>query len=719
MAPRASRRGGSVAGPEAIYELGVQGRQTGISLRDGGERDANGMQPLEGIFSSPESAPRPASASGDSGSEDMDIASSGGPGPQTVLKGRRSVQHPIPRSRSPLKTHLKSPARKNPHVQRLSSPIRGAVLQDEDEDEEPEDVDEEPERDATVTRKINFSSKNGTRPTAPRAKTVNGTRRSSQRSARSDEAEEEVPYISNDDLRDQSLQLIDGLDAAEQANGAFSHDEDDEPPMRQDAPWKKRSAPAKAKARAKAVLAASPGDDQERGANGPAARGRNHVQDDQSASATKRKRGRPPKAKPEANPPKAAAPTATKTAPQPENPGRGRRKQKQLEEIQEEPVQEEEEEEEEEQVEEPVEEEVEEQMDEPDEEEADEDIPRAKRPRTEAPPTATKPGRGRPPKIAKAEAKAVAKPSAASKTKPTAKKAAKAAKAAEPAEEAGEASFMALQRGPPMPKSRGLVSVRREAGEMSQTRSGRHSYRPVHYWRGEEVVREDEAQHDLFHRGNDFLLPSIKEIVRVAPEERAAAKRASRPGGKARGRPKSQSKQQRLRLADYEQDEEPEAWELNPGTVAGEVVLWEPEHEMHPPADDEPVQITEEQIALSADAVQTTDIRDATFRFAKTLTMPFMGAGVVDLPPGAEKRPKNSRKMHMVFFVHYGKVLVSVNETQFRISAGGMWFVPRGNYYSINNDYDSPCRIFFSQGCEVAALRDDPVNPDASQSIMN
>ncbi|KEY66412.1 hypothetical protein S7711_06155, partial [Stachybotrys chartarum IBT 7711] len=333
MAPRASRRGGSVAGPEAIYELGVQGRQTGISLRDGGERDANGMQPLEGIFSSPESAPRPASASGDSGSEDMDIASSGGPGPQTVLKGRRSVQHPIPRSRSPLKTHLKSPARKNPHVQRLSSPIRGAVLQDEDE--EPEDVDEEPERDATVTRKINFSSKNGTRPTAPRAKAVNGTRRSSQRSARSDEAEEEVPYISNDDLRDQSLQLIDGLDAAEQANGAFSHDEDDEPPMRQDAPWKKRSAPAKAKARAKAVLAASPGDDQERGANGPAARGRNHVQDDQSASATKRKRGRPPKAKPEANPPKAAAPTATKTAPQPENPGRGRRKQKQLEEIQE------------------------------------------------------------------------------------------------------------------------------------------------------------------------------------------------------------------------------------------------------------------------------------------------------------------------------------------------------------------------------------------------
>lgn len=25
-----------------------------------------------------------------------------------------------------------------------------------------------------------------------------------------------------------------------------------------------------------------------------------------------------------------------------------------------------------------------------------------------------------------------------------------------------------------------------------------------------------------------------------------------------------------------------------------------------------------------------------------------------------------------------------------------------GNYYSIENDYDQPARIFFSQGCEVA-----------------
>lgn len=229
----------------------------------------------------------------------------------------------------------------------------------------------------------------------------------------------------------------------------------------------------------------------------------------------------------------------------------------------------------------------------------------------------------------------------------------------------GETSFAALQRGPPMPKSRGLVSLRKDLDDtMTQTRSGRHSYRPVQYWRGEQVVREDEEQADMFAKDR-FVLPSIKEIVRV-PEEEVRSRSTT---SKSKGRPKPKKPVV---------EEEYEEWEVSPGTVEGEVVIWETEHEEHPPADDEPVQVTDERIAISAKAVQTSEIRDATFRFAKTLTMPFMGAGVVDLPPGGEKRPKNSRKMHMVFFVHTGKVMVTINEAQFRISAGGMWFVPRG-----------------------------------------
>lgn len=274
-----------------------------------------------------------------------------------------------------------------------------------------------------------------------------------------------------------------------------------------------------------------------------------------------------------------------------------------------------------------------------------------------------------PAKSAKGKAAATAKPA----NKPGRPKGRpKKVQAAED-EDVGDTSMAALQRGPPMPKARGLVSVRHEEG-MKQTRSGRHSFKPLAFWRGEATVAEREDYDDMFQKDRHFVLPSVKEVVRVAADV-APSKRA--PRSKSRAKTKSKS------TAAQEEDEELEEWETRPGTMTGEVVIWEPEHELHPPAEDEPVHIAEEQIAISGDAVQTRDIRDATFRFAKTLTMPFMGAGIVDLPPGAEKRPKNSRKMHMAFFVHYGKVMVTVNEAQFRISPGGTWFVPRGKSFML------------------------------------
>lgn len=68
------------------------------------------------------------------------------------------------------------------------------------------------------------------------------------------------------------------------------------------------------------------------------------------------------------------------------------------------------------------------------------------------------------------------------------------------------------------------------------------------------------------------------------------------------------------------------------------------------------------------------------------MTIPFFGAGVVELPPRGFKRAKNSRKMQMVFFVHEGKVLVEVGATglevnEFALSKGGCWVVPRGKLF--------------------------------------
>lgn len=241
----------------------------------------------------------------------------------------------------------------------------------------------------------------------------------------------------------------------------------------------------------------------------------------------------------------------------------------------------------------------------------------------------------------------------------------------QPQTEDPDASLLQVQRGPPLPRARGLVSMRRDSS-IQQTRSGRHSYRPLEFWKNERVEYETDAvRDDMFRAGSRMVLPSIKEVIRVEEEEAETRKRNPRPRGRTKGKKKAAP-------VEEEDEEDEEEWEREVGSVVGDVVLWEPEHELHPPGADDHVEVMESRLAVSSGAVQTQDIRGTTFQFAKTLNLSFMGTGVVDMPPGSEKKPKNSRKMQMVFFVFKGKVLVSVNETEFRISTGGQWFVPRG-----------------------------------------
>lgn len=54
-----------------FYNVGEQGRKTGIRLEDKGVRDEYGMEPVSGIFSSPNSAGEEVG-----GSESMDIQES-------------------------------------------------------------------------------------------------------------------------------------------------------------------------------------------------------------------------------------------------------------------------------------------------------------------------------------------------------------------------------------------------------------------------------------------------------------------------------------------------------------------------------------------------------------------------------------------------------------------------------------------------------------------
>ncbi|QUC24034.1 uncharacterized protein UV8b_08275 [Ustilaginoidea virens] len=622
--------------PQALHQLGVRGRKTGVVLRDRGERDEHGMQPLDAIFSPHEGQRAPGDESSDAGSGDMEIASSEGPGPQTILRNRHSITHPLPKSRSPAKTKLKSPAEKTPRLDRSSSPSRSQLTDD---------------RDLTVTRKLDFSTK-GDRPRRSSAKRISNVSTSSRRSSRlleqqQQEEEEELeeeeleeeeedgepvsdihpsPLFQKDptvsDLVTQSMQMVDAIDENMTAAGLGQGAQGDVPPTGGD------DYP----------------EDEPPGVPSPA----------EPPSLPKSSPALPPPPKPSRIPPPTQSIYSPKKRP-------------------------------------PLE-----MGDEPTGSEDEQSRSEAKRRRTKTrsplPPRAPKAplipkskpavsntaaqqlkrGRGRPPKAGRRA------------TKPSAGVEAGAGDDGDDDGE-GDETFMEIQRGPPMPRSRGLVSLRNDGGALAtQARLGRRPARPRDYWTGD--IREYDDEHDKEE------LP-VKEVIRL-PADAPPSSRA--PHSKTRAKVKAT-----IREA-VQEDEELEDWEVDEGTVTGEIVLWEAAHELDPPGDDDEVQVTEERLAIAADAIETHDNPNTTFRFAKLLTLPFIGAGVVDLPPEAEKRPKNSRKMHLVFFVHYGKVLVTINEVQFRISAGGTWFVPRGNYYSITNDYQVPARIFFAQGCEVA-----------------
>ena len=93
-----------------------------------------------------------------------------------------------------------------------------------------------------------------------------------------------------------------------------------------------------------------------------------------------------------------------------------------------------------------------------------------------------------------------------------------------------------------------------------------------------------------------------------------------------------------------------------------------------------PINFFLEELAWADKGLKPADVPDAQFKFIKLGHVPgnFFNFGVIDLPVSGVKRTKNARKMHMMFVVISGAVMVRVHENEFTIHKGGIWQVPRG-----------------------------------------
>ncbi|CEN61480.1 Putative Cupin domain protein (AFU_orthologue; AFUA_1G07590) [Aspergillus calidoustus] len=211
-------------------------------------------------------------------------------------------------------------------------------------------------------------------------------------------------------------------------------------------------------------------------------------------------------------------------------------------------------------------------------------------------------------------------------------------------------------------RGRSLYILKREAPSdptTTHTRSGRASVRPLAYWKNERCVYGDEEAAE----GERFPLSKIKEIIRTEElEPERKQKRRSK---------KSKSRKSKDDESEDEDEQYRDPYEEQGGVLHGYIRKWDPESQ---------TATNEEEvldIAYAPSGIETRDVKGATFRFAKLLSSPFIGSGIVELPPGGVKKPKNSKKMHMVFYVVYGRVLVDISGVQFSAGKGCVFQVPR------------------------------------------
>ena len=250
---------------------------------------------------------------------------------------------------------------------------------------------------------------------------------------------------------------------------------------------------------------------------------------------------------------------------------------------------------------------------------------------------------------------------------------------------------------------RSLYILRRETPadeSVTHTKSGRVSVRPLAYWRNERCVYGTSPGGAALADGARFPLNSIQEIVRTEDIVEHVGKKKSSGKNKGKSRKhKGNARQTSVEEADasdsdFDLDETPkdpdaEPWETESGTLRGNVSMWD-NQEQAPTEQEEEVELAHAPAAIKTREVKGSSLHDGpTFRYAKLLSTQFFGTGLVDVPPGGIKRPKNSRKMHMSFFVVKGRVTVVVgpiggeetgNINRFSIGKGGFWQVPRGEF---------------------------------------
>ncbi|UZJ56540.1 hypothetical protein CBS101457_005860 [Exobasidium rhododendri] len=247
-------------------------------------------------------------------------------------------------------------------------------------------------------------------------------------------------------------------------------------------------------------------------------------------------------------------------------------------------------------------------------------------------------------------------------------------------------------------------------------RGSRYRYKPLEYWRGEKArfgrpslpkshQLEEEGLGDETIDGDAFedhfagVIPPVavlKEIIRIPREEGE--------GTFSGMKMKKDKTGDRDRVKSTLSVKEPKAvaaeGRLDPTLVTRHAEEgWDAETEMEATVwDAETKAETTFKVACTSAQVRPRLAVKSTFAFEKVFVVDHtMATGVLSILVEGHKPLKNAKENNYTFVVLEGAVRVQLHKTEFVIAPHGMFFVPRGNDYSIANISRRTAKVAFTQ----------------------
>ncbi|KAG9326475.1 hypothetical protein KVV02_001654 [Mortierella alpina] len=247
--------------------------------------------------------------------------------------------------------------------------------------------------------------------------------------------------------------------------------------------------------------------------------------------------------------------------------------------------------------------------------------------------------------------------------------------------------------------------------ETGVRRSHRTKIAPLEFWKNERVVlgRNDDVS---------VSVPVIKGILRAAPQEpqNLSTKKRRRVGTNGSSGTKNPASAPRTRRAarktnrDDESEDYDEDLEKDRAALEQQGAKEETDRLTAETIDHGTNKVIPRVIAESAHAVQFRDVEGGEYQFHRGLEdIDSVVSGTMKIKRGGRKPSKNGSPCSMVFYIIRGLVRVTVHESEFVLSTGGRFLVPRGNRYSITNLSRNECRLFFVQSKAGMAAADSGI----------